>query len=429
MESKEKSVVPIPNPKPRFCLIEREAPVYIPGESFAIGKPPYETEKEKKQYLRKKKELQRWEAKQTAIRLKKKKIRRMLIVPRSPFRCAFPLSPEQGKRMSFFLEWILHYFPRNSLLAVQHFHRIIAPPLPGVQKLFLYSKEDIQSIAKAFFTQLRCRWTFRMFLNRILSRKLKKINEVDPITLEPFQHPVNIVNLNHRTIYTFESKSLAKLWSTNLLQHDGLFTEPRWPINPYTNLPFNHLELYQGHQQIRKNGHTDWVLESFASCHYEMQNWRIKFGVSLRIQCIQNVFADKNSFDRSEMLLDFIEMQHQLHGRNFDPRFYTWMLNNPETVDFANLWSTECRKYYIEKYAITDRDDLDDLEVKTSIFCARLVDVPEVIQQMYKIFLESKRKTRNGSRLSITITFPNNPELNVNRVISSGASHVSTEGQ
>ena len=418
-----------PKPKPDFCSIPRVPCPLVPGVSFAMGRPPYNTLEEKEAYLK------QWKRAKTRDALEKKrrlaKQNRKVPVRRSthPRRPAFPLTPAMGKQYGFFLEWILHYFPKNSIQAIQHFHTIIAPPLPGSKKLYLMTRDDISSIGRAFLTQLRCRWSFRAFLNIYLSRKSKKINECDPITLEPFKHPITIMNLNTRSIYVFESKMLAKMWSTNLLQHDGLFMEPRSPINPFTNLPFNDLQLAQGIQQLRKNGHLDWVLETFAACHFDMKRWQQKFGVSLRVEAIQNVFADKNSIDRYDMLIDFIEMQHEFHAQRFDKKFYEWILHSPETVDFAHLWSLECRRYYIDKYTAWDKEDIDDLEVRTSIYCSKLVETPEIIKKVYENFLESKRKKRNVSNLSVTISFPHNPELPVvNRIIGQGSGSVSTNG-
>lgn len=414
---------PAEKQKPDFCFRKVESTPIEPGKTFSLGRPPYNTKREKEEYLKlRKAEKQRILAEKKKKKFNKSRAKTLCTIPTPR---AFPLSPERANVIGIFLEWTLAHFPKNSIQAVQHFYKLIAPPLPGSKKFYVLTKETISILAREFFSQLRYRWTFRKFLNLILQKKSKKINEVDPITMEPFHHPIVIQNLNARSIYTFESKTLAKMWSTNLLQHDGLFMEPRSPINPLTNLPFNILELQQGIQQLRKNGHLDWVLDSFSACQYQMKEWKQKFGMPLRVEAIQNVFCDVNSNDRYDMLMDFIELQHDIHGQRFDKRFYDWVLHSDETKDFAHMWSIECKRYYIDKYTAFDKDDIDDLEVRTSIYCAKLVDTPQIVKTLYQNFLDSKRKRRNVGHMSVTISFPNNPELPVvNRIISQGNSRI-----
>ena len=99
------------------------------------------------------------------------------------------------------------------------------------------------------------------------------------------------------------------------------------------------------------------------------------------------------------MLIDFIEMQHELHGQRFDKFFYKWILNSEETADFAHLWAVECRRYYIDKYTAADKEDIDDLEVRTSIYCSRLVETPEIITDNSKCLSENWDKYLNFLRI------------------------------
>ena len=93
------------------------------------------------------------------------------------------------------------------------------------------------------------------------------------MTMESIKQPVEIYDIYNKAIYTFETKSLARAWKSNLLHHDGVFPEPKFPINPLTNLRLSLLQLHLALQTIRKTGHIDWVLDSFASSNYDLISW------------------------------------------------------------------------------------------------------------------------------------------------------------
>lgn len=312
--------------------------------------------------------------------------------PESNTKSAFPLSPT--KTYSFVVNFALSGFPRSSVQAVQHFHKLIAPPLQT--NFFSLKPADIQQISKAFFENIQARWAFRKLVLQFLQRKFKQVNDVDPMTLEPFQHPIDIHSFPTKSIYRFESKSLANAWKSNLLAHDGIFPEPKFPLNPLTNLPFNLLQIHTAQKQMKANGHTNWILESFSSCCYNLPRWQKKFTIPLRLETIQQVFDDKSSFDRYDMLMDFVELQHEYHDISFNKGLYKWIFQSRYAEEYANLWVKACKKFYLEKFAITEKEDLEDLEIRTSVWNAYLMEVPQIVKIMYYKYLDKKRE--NGSR-------------------------------
>lgn len=318
------------------------------------------------------------------------------LVALSSLRNAFPLS--SNKTYDIVTTMTLGQFPRTSVSAVIHLQRIMTPPdkRSKTPKLFLWTPEQLKKLYDAFYENLRARWGFRRLWLIYQQKKLKSVNDgVDPITLESIQKKVSIVNLNTRSIYDFEAKSLAKAWTENLLYNDGLFHEPRYPTNPNTNLPFHILQIHYAIQAIRAYGQSNWVLESFADCQYNLMRWQKKFKSPLKIECLKRVFEDTKSWQCFETVLDFIEHQHEYHGIDFNQKFYKWLLLAPETSDFAKIWIDLCKRFYTETYTTLDKDEIETIEVRTSVSSASLMEIPMVVRLLYDQYIE-KTNVRRG---------------------------------
>jgi hypothetical protein len=297
---------------------------------------------------------------------------------------AFPLSFQ--KHYDFSTNFLLGGFPRSSVQAVLHFQKLIAPP--EKPNLFSIKSEDIRKLAAAFYENIRARWQFRRLVLAWRLHRCKKINEEDPMTLEAIKQPVELYDLYNKAIYTFEAKSLARAWKSNLLNHDGAFPEPKYPLNPLINLSVNLLQIHTALKTIRQTGHIDWVLDSFASCQYNLTSWNKKFGVPLKIESLTSLLADKSSYDRYDMLMDFAELQYEYQGISFPKKMFEWIFLKHEVEDYVDLWIRACKKFYVEKYTIMDKEDLEDLEIRSSITNAYLVEVPEPVKLMYQKYVE-----------------------------------------
>jgi hypothetical protein len=311
----------------------------------------------------------------------------------SPFAWpAFPLSYKN--HYTFSINYLLGGFPRSSVKAVQHFQILIAPPKKP--NFFSLKPEDIQKLSAAFFENIRARWAFRRIILVWRFRRCKKVNDEDPMTLEPAKEPIQVYDLYNKAIYTFETKSLARAWKSNLLHHDGMFPEPKFPTNPYTSLPLSPFQIHLAIQSIRKAGYIDWVLDSFASSNYNLGAWEKKFSIPLRVESLTNIFADKSSYDRFDMLMDFAELQYDYHGLEFPKKMFEWIFQKHDVNDYADIWIRACKKYYLEKYTLTDKDDIDELDIRSSIMNCYLIETPIIVKVMYQKYLE--RIQENGRR-------------------------------
>ena len=298
----------------------------------------------------------------------------------------FPFPLSRTKHYGFPLCFTLASFPRSSVQAVRHLHTLIAPPVKP--NYFTMKPDEVKELCKAFFENIRARWAFRKLLLIWKLRRCKPKNENDPMTLDTIKDLVEIIDLPTKSIYRFEAKSLARAWRSNLLNHDGVFPDPKMPINPLTNLPFHLLQVHSALKTIKQKGQTDWVLDSFQSTTYDLDLWQRKFSVPLKIESLNSILADKSSYDRYDILMDFAELQYDYHNISFPKKMFEWLFLKHHTYDYINSWVRACKKFYTEKYMLTEKDDLDDLDVRSSVINAYLTEIPSDIQEKYNEYLE-----------------------------------------
>jgi hypothetical protein len=89
---------------------------------------------------------------------------------------------------------------------------------------------------------------------------------------------------------------------------------------------------------------------------------------------LNSILADKSSYDRFDIVMDFAELQFDLQGIDFPKRMFQWIFLKQEADEYAEIWIRACRKYYVEKYTLTEKDDIEDLDVRSSVINEYLVE-------------------------------------------------------
>ena len=345
------------------------------------------------------------------------KVKSKVCVPYTP-KPSFLLSPTclmngSTKKYDFAIQFALNSFPQKGYQAITALNKLLAPSCPEHPKLYLWTPAQAKALTEAVYKIIHCRWVFRRFYLHFLHKKIKVMNNegdegtLDPITLEPISWPVFIIDIRSKAKYEFEQASLAKAWSRNLLQHDGMFVEPRLPTNPLTNLPLNTLQLHQAMKIMKRRGNLDWVLSSFQTSGYDLDVWQTKFGTALQIESLERIFADKHSYDRLDLLLDFAELQFDCNGVDFPKEMFKWVFRSSIVEEYAKLWVKECKKFYIKKHSLLDKEEQDDLEANTSVECAYLLEVPTIVKVMYTKEVEKRDERRRVIQFPIIRARPN----------------------
>jgi len=84
--------------------------------------------------------------------------------------------------------------------------------------------------------------------------------------------------------------------------------------------------------------------------------------------------------------------------RQFNEQFFKWIFMNAECIDYTKMWQKEAKKYYIAKYTCVDAKEQSTLDIRTTIACRRLLDVPDYIRTLY---MRRLKLTRHDKILTV----------------------------
>jgi len=97
-------------------------------------------------------------------------------------------------------------------------------------------------------------------------------------------------------------------------------------------------------------------------------------------------------------MLEFVELQYEITDRQFNEQFFKWIFTNADCFDYTKMWQKEAKKYYIAKYTRVDTKEQSTLDIRTTIACRRLLDVPDYIRDLY---LRRLKLTRHGKIMTV----------------------------
>jgi hypothetical protein len=191
------------------------------------------------------------------------------------------------------------------------------------------------------------RWPIKRLVARWLTRRLRTANTEDLFTMEVPKEPVIIKDWRARTSYVFEARTLLKDIRAKLLLSDQLFPTPQAPRNPYTNKAFTDGQLVAAFAALRRYGYTDWTIESFAECGYDLAKYRTRFQHHLKTKALEATFARPTEDDCVDLLYDFIHEQYE-HAEVIMPRtdVWLWFMRNRPDYPRIRCWRNWCYAYY-----------------------------------------------------------------------------------
>lgn len=238
------------------------------------------------------------------------------------------------------------------------------------------------------------RWKFKRFLTKWRYQRFRVLNDTDFITLNPIVSSIKLSNYSLRTITLFEASSLLSHIHRQLLHHDGCIPEPLFPKNPYTNTLFTLGQLISIRRQCKEKGESVWTLEAFAKAHYELDKYLQYNRKHLRMHAVKSILYSYKDYDGIDLLLNFIESQHEEHNAQFQKQIYRWCLSNiPEEVRIQK-WRNLCKEYYEREILAEDDQGRDNafyiIRVKTEGLCSP----PHELFAKRTLFLQLKK---NGS--------------------------------
>ena len=273
---------------------------------FALGKAPLKTKQEAQKERRKRR-----------IQKEQKKFTRIHILRRGDF---FEVEEKEKKkrtevwrlfprRLDIPLSFLFDFNDSSLATLIRSLQHNTLHAFGSKQKQQLTPMIPYSAAASLFQTNQRIRFVLKMFVNR------------------------------------FEASSLLGDIRTRLQHHDYLFPDPLTPRNMVTNLPFTLFQTINVYEQLIKWGYMHWTLESLRHAEYNISRFALLNNKQLSLKALdQSVFASNDK----ELLLDFIELQHQYHGVLFDERLYKWAINSKSCQQTKKIekWKKYCYEYH-----------------------------------------------------------------------------------
>jgi hypothetical protein len=157
--------------------------------------------------------------------------------------------------------------------------------------------------------EARCRLAFKKLLNIWLKRRADKIplNTDDPITLCPYDQPLIVYDMTHRSRHCFEAKTLITNIYHQLRYSFGGFPKPLSPMNPITNLAFGRGQLTHIFDSALRLGYYSAPLVAFRDASFDINIYNYLQERPLRFAAISEfIYGSNHKHIMIEELMNFI---------------------------------------------------------------------------------------------------------------------------
>ena len=257
---------------------------------------------------------------------------------------------------------------------------------------FAESIKEIKERCKTLLMQNQTlRWKFKRFVSRWRIHRFRELNETDFITMNPFvEGAIRIYSFSLRVISLFEASSLLTHIHRQLLHHSGSIPEPISPRNPYTNTNFTLAELISIRKQCKEKGESVWTFEAFAKNQYNIIQFLNYNRKSLRIHAMKSILYNFADYDGIDILLNFIESQHEEHQANYHKNIYLWCLLKIPDAQRIQEWRSLCHQYY--ECEILAEDEIS----KENAFYIALIKSEALCSHPYELIAKRKQFLRTN---------------------------------
>lgn len=236
-----------------------------------------------------------------------------------------------------------------------------------------WSKEKSQLLRKANQTIMKYRFLFRKLLHHYRYKKLQQVNTEDIVTLAVPKKKIELVDWSSKQKYVYEAHTLMKDITCRLLTHDGVFENPQYPRNPYTNTHFTQAQYISIWNSILEKGiNISSVFLLFRKAKFILRDFYKYNSTFLKLNALQHTMKDTKSYDYNERMLDFITY---CYAEEIVPcntaAFKHFLQTYPDNLHLKK-WANLCYKFY-EAEIIYVNDPLTLLKLKDILIDSAVV--------------------------------------------------------
>ena len=202
------------------------------------------------------------------------------------------------------------------------------------------------SVLKAIYMVLKCRFILRRFLHHWRASRMNIMNSEDIFTGESIKNPVYITDTRGRNSFIFEATTLHRDITERLLNHDGFFSEPQPPRNPYTNKPFTLAQEISIWIQIsRAKIPVSWAFTAFRASRWNIEKYETEYAMPLQLNSSRKTLSNVNSDYGRERLFDFIRHSYISEDIIFNSVIFSFIIKNHPNNIYVKKWRSLCIKY------------------------------------------------------------------------------------
>ena len=242
----------------------------------------------------------------------------------------------------------------------------------GRIKVLKYFKElnnelitgPIDNIQKYLGLERKCRWQFKRLMNSWLYNKYKNrlFNTEDPFTSCQVDDPLVLFNMKQRGIYIFDYLSMQRHFENSLKTNEYLFSTPKVPKNPFTNIPFSLAEQIYIIDWLRYYGFSSWIIEGYKDVKYNTKIFSMKYQSAIKIDIVKDFNRNPQLEDSQVHFADFIKCVFEHLEVDIDTakyRILIWAALNSYQDSFIKAWRKIYTEYYMLHFQFPSVSNLD----------------------------------------------------------------------
>ena len=245
-------------------------------------------------------------------------------------------------------------------------------------KEFIFKNEKIKSMCYKFYFKLK--------------RNVLKTGNTTDIYLteniEDMEQKQIITIYKKEFIWRFDMDQISQVIDKSLYYSYGLFAEPKWPKNPFTNMEFNLYELYKIHSMLKSNNKSSIYFDLFRLYKFNLFEFTENCYPILKQKSIENTIKDYQK-DDIEILEDMEDIAYSIDPDKFcinsiktaldtKPEYlckikrllinYHIYLHNTKKYQCIKNHFVDLYHQYVDYPSQTTINSLDDIDIDTMTF-------------------------------------------------------------
>jgi hypothetical protein len=224
-----------------------------------------------------------------------------------------------------------------------------APHIPVIEEIswFNWSKLKSTTIRKAISFILKKRFLYKKLVHHWRVKKLVAYNVDDIFTLEPPKKPISVVDWQSKKKYVFEAQTLMRDITCRLMNTDGIFENPQYPRNPFTNISFTQAQMISIWNSIFSyNMYVSSAFTLFRKARYCLHRFELENSNILKLNALSITMKTPSCYDYRDRMLDFISYAYADSCDSCNLNAFKYAMTNYPNNSLLKEWATLCYKYY-----------------------------------------------------------------------------------